>query len=161
MNSPVVVRSGVSSLLLWMGLAIIAVGVLVGGGGAITGLVIGDPSMVWMLVLVAVFGVAGGLMHAAGRRCRVEIGVDQVRWFPILGASVTVPWQDVSRVEVPQDPLDGRKVRLALRDGRRIDVSSVRMSSGDGGSWADAGYLDAGRQLVTAHQNWLRTRQLR
>lgn len=151
----VTIRSGVSKLLFWMGPALILVGVVMGIGGVVAAVLTGDTSLVGMLILTAVGGVAGGLMHAAGRRARVEVSALDVRWFPVIGAPTNVAWEAVQQVEVPVDPSNGRAVRLLLRDGRRLEISALSMSTGDGGAWADSGYLNAGQQLVEAHQGWL------
>ncbi len=150
-----IVRSGVSTLFLWMGIALVVVGVLVGVGGAIAGLVTGDPSMLMMLILTAIFGTAGVLMHLAGRRSAVRLDPDGLIWRGVFGRSRSVPWSQVFRVEVPQHPREGRTVALLLHNGVRLPVNAIRMSSNERGSWADNGYLTAGNEIVAAHQAWL------
>lgn len=153
---PVIIRSGVSRLFIWMGIALVAVGVVVGIGLALAGIATGDPSLLFGLLLTVIFGVAGGLMHLAGKRSRVELYPDRLTWNPVLGGPTTVPWSAVHQVMVPHHPRDGRRPRLWLRNGQQIEVTAIRMSSSEHGTWADSGYLAAGEQLIEAHKVWLR-----
>lgn len=158
-DPPQVIRCGVSKLLLWMGLALVVVGVLLGLGGGILAVTSGDPGLLAGLILTAVFATAGILMHLCGRRCRVEVTARHVRWSPLVGSSTTVSWPAVHHVEVPERLRDGTTARLVLHDGQRIPVTAIRMSSAPTGSsaWPDAGYRKAGQQLIQAHKTWLAT----
>ena len=153
-----VVRSGVSRMFIWMGIALMVVGAVVGIGiGGVGALVTGDPSLLAMLLLTLIFGGAGILMHLAGKRSRVELFADRLTWTSVFTGPTTMPWSAVYRVEVPQHPTQGRKVRLILQDGRQVEVTAIGMSSGSEGttSWADSGYLAAGDHIRSAHQAWL------
>lgn len=154
---PQVIRCGVSKLLIWMGLALVAVGILAGIGGVIAAALTGDMELMAGLILTAIFGTAGLLMHLCGKRCRVEVSAGHVRWTPLVGSSTTVPWPAVHHVEVPERLRDGTTARLVLHDGQRLQVAAIRMSSSTTGSsaWADGGYRKAGRQLIEAHKTWL------
>lgn len=156
---PRVIRCGVSKLLIWMGLALVVIGILAGIGGVIGAAVTGDMSLLSGLILTAVFGTAGLLMHLCGKRCRVEVSAGHVAWTPLVGSSTTVPWPAVHHVEVPEHLRDGTTARLVLHDGQRLPVTAIRMSSSTSGSsaWADSGYREAGRQLIAAHKTWLAT----
>ena len=158
-DPPQVIRCGVSKLLIWMGLALVVVGVLLGLGGVVWAVLSGDMSLLSGLILTAIFGTAGLLMHLCGKRCRVEVTARDVRWSPLVGSSTTVPWPAVHHIEVPERPRDGRAARLVLHDGQRVAVTAIRMSSSTTGSsaWADAGYRKAGQQLIQAHKTWLTT----
>lgn len=142
-----------------MGLGLIVVGVLVGVGGAVAGLVIGDLSMLAMLILTVVFGGAGLLMHLAGRRSKVTIDANGLTWSSPLGQPRTVPWAEIHHVEVPEDPWTGRTVLLVLHTGVRLPVNAIRMSSTNRRTYADNGYLSAGAEIVAAHQAWLASPQ--
>lgn len=150
-----VVRSGISRMFLWMGIALAVLGVLVGVGGAITGLVIGDTSMLAMLILTALFGTAGVLMHLAGRRSAVRLDAEGLTWSGVFGRPQSVPWSQVHRVEVPQNSREGRRVSLLLHNGVRVPVQALTMSMSDHRHFADHGYLTAGAETVAAHQAWL------
>lgn len=49
-DPPQVIRCGVSKLLIWMGLALVVVGVLLGAGGVIWAVIIDDPSLLAGLI---------------------------------------------------------------------------------------------------------------
>src|SRR5699024_12617172 len=84
-DPPQVIRCGVSKLLIWMGLALVVVGVLLGIGGVIWAVLSGDMSLLAGLILTAIFGTAGLLMHVCGKRCRVEVTVRGDHWAPLAG----------------------------------------------------------------------------
>ncbi|MFX4272952.1 hypothetical protein ACQBAR_07200 [Propionibacteriaceae bacterium Y1685] len=148
-------RSGVGKLFLYMGIALMIVGGVAGVVGIIMALVTGDLSWLAFLILAAVFGGAGLVMHLVGRRSRVVLEQEGLRWTSPLGREQYVAWREVHQVVVPESPWQGRTAILWLHDGRRQPVGAVQMSSGNGGSWADAGYLAAGAEMVAAHQRWL------
>ncbi|MFW6598492.1 PH domain-containing protein [Propionibacteriaceae bacterium Y2011] len=153
---PVVIRSGVANLLRWMGLALLGIAVLIGIVAVTIGLVTGDMEAVTFGALMTlIFGGGGLLMHLAGRRQRVELRDDGIRWCEVFSGTTHVRWGDVHHVEVPLNRWDGRSVRLIMKDGRRMFVSAISMSSSEHGVWADSGYSNAGNQIVAAHQAWL------
>lgn len=156
-QSAVIIRSGVSRLFIWMGIALVVVGLVVGVGIAVAGIATDDPSLYSGLLLTVIFGVGGGLMHLAGKRSRVELYPDRLVWTPVFGGATTVPWSAVHQVLVPQIPRDGLSVKLWLRNGQQVEVTAIRMSSSSGaGAWADSRYLAAGEHLINAHKSWLR-----
>lgn len=156
-SPPRVIRSGISKLLFWMGLVIGGIGIVGGIAGVTGALLTGDTTLLGGLLFLLIFVAGGGLMHLAGRRARVELTAEQISWVPVLGGGTSIPWSAVHHVGVPQYWRDGKRARLVLWNGGRIEITAIRMSSGEGGTWADAGYLAAGEQIIEAHKAWLRS----
>ena len=160
-DHPKPLRSGVATLLFWMGPALAALGVLMGLAFIVGGLVSGDSELLFGGPIFAlIFGGGGTLMHLGGRRQWVRLYPDAIVWRTAFSRPTRVPWRDVHHVELPSVPSQGRQVRLALFDGRRIPVSAITMSSGSTGtsSWADSGYWNAGVDIINAHKAWLALR---
>lgn len=148
-------RSGANSLLRWMGIAIIAIGLLVFGlFPVLAWLLTRSPEAVLMLLGLPVAVVAGTVMSVVGTRRRVVITPESVSWCPALGPERTVHFGQVRQVEVPTARRGPDTVVLHLLDGRQVPLSAVRMSLSDASNHADAGYLETARAVQQAHASW-------
>ena len=148
-------RSGVNSMLRWMGIAIIAVGGLVFGLFPVLAWVLTrSPEAALMLLGLPVAVAAGTVMSVVGTRRRVVITPETVSWCAALGPARTVHFGQVRQVEVPTARSGPGTVVLHLLDGRQVSLSAVRMSLSDVSNHADAGYLGTARALQQAHASW-------
>ena len=150
-------RSGVNSLLRWLGIAIIAVGFLVFGlFPALAWSLTRSPEAALMLLGLPVAVAAGTVMCVVGTRRRVVITPETVSWSPALGPERTVHFGQVRQVEVPTARSGPDTVVLHLLDGRQVPLGAVRMSLSDASNHADAGYLETARAVRQAHATWWR-----
>ncbi|MGY5763931.1 hypothetical protein ACXET9_01850 [Brachybacterium sp. DNPG3] len=151
-------RSGVSTVFLGIGCALILLGVL---GFPVLGIALalasGDASVLWVMLASPIAVIAGGGMAFAGWRRTVTVGADGVAWRTALSAGGAVPYAQIHQVQVPlgNEGIGApRGVRLLLRDGSSVAVRSLRLSSGDGGYYADGKYMQAAQAIVEAHHRW-------
>lgn len=159
-----VIRSGLNRLLLWMGLGLIGLGVVAAVLFLVWWRSSGDEGLlVGGAVLGLVFAVFGLLLWLAGRRAKVVLEPDGLRWSTAFSGSGAAAWVDVAQVVVPEQPREqGHHVLLGMRNGATVPVKALGMSSRRGMDlrtrshyYPDGGYRKAGARLVAAHQEWL------
>lgn len=148
-------RSGVNRLFLWMGIALVVLGVLLFGAVPVLAWTLTrSPGILMMLLGLPVLLVVGAVMALVGGRRRVLIAADRVIWYGVLGGPASVPYAEIAHIEVPTGRRGPRAVRLHRRDGAVVDLGALAMSSGEGGNHPDGAYSAAARELVTAHGRW-------
>lgn len=149
-------RCGVGKLYFWLGVsccAITATSVVFLVISAVTGYY-GQLSL--LITLIAVLGIPGIVLCLVGRQMWARADPEGLTWHTLLGRSTSVPWRAIHHVEVPPTSDRSKHVRLVLPNGGTVAVKGIgKIPNPKGPAFADASYLAAGQEIVSAHQAWL------
>ena len=143
---------------VWVIAAMVVRFVLMGVAVVMAVIALNGGDLRWMVLLVpmVIIAVIAQVLSIHHGRFAARVTASGVM---IRGSGLhptTIPWQQIQRIVVPEDPAVGTCPRLLLWNDSSVEVAALGMRRGKNGQpIPDQDYRDAGAELITAHKEWL------